>query len=1175
MMRCVLYNKRIIQHVFITIIPMSTKRFFRLFFISAFLSLVLPLSVLAQSGVPADNGTYVPPSIDFGEGVNSGQVKNTENAEPVFTVVATTEVQNALFEKQEGNVFIIGFDLKNEKGVQPEVQYAVHVFEEAKETGFTPRVLVDSKVYDETLTLVEGTPVHKSIEYTPPAFLKGNYDVSVFAFNAQSGLILGQTRVGIITFLGTGEKLQIDECAISSQEGQPVSGAASVLSGAPLTVTCAVSNTTENSISAVPVLETHKQSPFGDMAGKEKLVETTFTPGANTISLDFAAQSTAGVYNAILSFVKDDTDVSNEISLTYGIDGTIGIIKNATLDKIAYVKGDTANIFLFWTMIEESTKDDGVWVSRIQTKITNNKGKACGEPIEQTFEKGERTATIEMPIARDCTEPVVTVTLSDASGTVLDEATFHVNTGVPEERDYTILLMLLAVAILLGLLWYWKVRGNGTQTPQKTMMASVIFFAVLFGGFVQSADAATLTWQIWGGFDPNKWQEADLTISLNKSSYSTGETIFVPWTLNSYGTCCGKLILNESPFLNLQTKFIGIVNGQEAVGQIRTDAALSLSPISNTATFTAPGSAGSYNGEVRGTFIIDTGEEGTNGDPYGCLECWYAYRNLYIPYTVTAPVVPPTVWLTANPNPVDYNTTSNFNWGSSNATSCRYTTDGGANWTIVAVSGNIPNGGPFTSATTVTLECSGSGGTAQTSVIITIKPPQVVLTASPSSVAPGGSSTLNWYPTASALGLTSCNASGGTFTGLKGTSGSESTGALSATTLYSINCTGPAGSASASATVTVVVPPPVPTVTLTADNTTVAYNTATTLRWTSTSATSCTASNGWSGSKAIPSGNQSTGNLTTGRTYTLTCTNATGSAVASVTVNVGAAPPAPTVTLTATPASVAYGTASTLTWSSTDASSCTGTNFSTGGATNNTTGVSTGNLTTTTTYSITCSGTTSPPATTSATVTVGAAPPPLPTVTLSAAPNPINYNTASTLTWSSTNADSCTASGAWTGSKMVSGSLSTGNLTASQTYTLTCTNVTGSANRSVTVTVNAPTPDFSLSKSNDIEVTIVGGVPSVSSKSTVTVDAVGSFANAIDLSVVSIAPAVPGIGYTFSRDPLNAGDYTTGSLFSVTVPGTTASGTSIITIQGIGGGLTRTVNIILKILGKDPEFENF
>jgi hypothetical protein len=59
------------------------------------------------------------------------------------------------------------------------------------------------------------------------------------------------------------------------------------------------------------------------------------------------------------------------------------------------------------------------------------------------------------------------------------------------------------------------------------------------------------------------------------------------------------------------------------------------------------------------------------------------------------------------------------------------------------------------------------------------------------------------------------------------------------------------------------------------------------------------------------------------------------------------------------------------------------------------------------------------------------------------------------LTWVSTNATACTASGGWTGSLATSGTKSTGALSASTTYTLSCTGAGGSATQSATVTVTA------------------------------------------------------------------------------------------------------------------------
>ena len=82
-------------------------------------------------------------------------------------------------------------------------------------------------------------------------------------------------------------------------------------------------------------------------------------------------------------------------------------------------------------------------------------------------------------------------------------------------------------------------------------------------------------------------------------------------------------------------------------------------------------------------------------------------------------------------------------------------------------------------------------------------------------------------------------------------------------------------------------------------------------------------------------------------------------------------------------------------------------------------------------------------------------PTPTPSVTLTANPTSVVSGASITLTWSSQNVSSCTASVGWVGSRATSGQQSQGALTANQTYTLTCTGTNGSATRSVNVTVQA------------------------------------------------------------------------------------------------------------------------
>jgi hypothetical protein len=79
--------------------------------------------------------------------------------------------------------------------------------------------------------------------------------------------------------------------------------------------------------------------------------------------------------------------------------------------------------------------------------------------------------------------------------------------------------------------------------------------------------------------------------------------------------------------------------------------------------------------------------------------------------------------------------------------------------------------------------------------------------------------------------------------------------------------------------------------------------------------------------------------------------------------------------------------------------------------------------------------------------------PPAPIVTFSASPNPVAASgDTSTLTWSSSFATSCTATGAWTGTQPTSGTFTTAGITTAQTFNLTCTGAGGTSPlQSVTV----------------------------------------------------------------------------------------------------------------------------
>jgi hypothetical protein len=246
--------------------------------------------------------------------------------------------------------------------------------------------------------------------------------------------------------------------------------------------------------------------------------------------------------------------------------------------------------------------------------------------------------------------------------------------------------------------------------------------------------------------------------------------------------------------------------------------------------------------------------------------------------------------------------------------------------------------------------------------------PTASLTANPASITSGQSSTLSW---------SSANAA--TCTGTGFSTGNAISGlvvvAPTTTTTYSVACTN--GSASATANATVTVPGAAPTATISANPTSITSGQPSTLTWSSTNATSCTGT-GFSTGNAL-SGSVSVTPATT-TSYFVTCTN--GSASASMNATVTVTGTAPTASLTANPTSISSGQSSTLTWSSTNSISCTGSGFSTGNAISGSVSVS---PTITTGYSVSCTdGSTI--ATANATVSLGGSS----GVSMDVAPGPFN-----------------------------------------------------------------------------------------------------------------------------------------------------------------------------------------
>jgi hypothetical protein len=262
----------------------------------------------------------------------------------------------------------------------------------------------------------------------------------------------------------------------------------------------------------------------------------------------------------------------------------------------------------------------------------------------------------------------------------------------------------------------------------------------------------------------------------------------------------------------------------------------------------------------------------------------------------------------------------------------------------------------------------------------------------------------------------------------------------------------------------------IPTLTLSVPS--IALGSSATLAWTSVYATGCTASGtgsglsaNWSGAQAASGSVVLTPTAAGTQTYKLACTNAfgtTASASASLPVYSGTVPATPTLTLGS--ASVEVGTSTTLAWSSSGATSCTASGAWTGTLAASGSETVTPTYVGAQTYTLTCSNGGGQTATVSATLnaTAQTVKPAAPTLTLGSSSIPAD--TTTTIAWSDSNANSCTAGGStnaiasgWTGVLGATGQNTVTPITLGTfTYTLYCTNAAGiSPTTTVNLTVTA------------------------------------------------------------------------------------------------------------------------
>jgi len=450
--------------------------------------------------------------------------------------VATVNLYNAKLESQDQNKLQISFDISNREGIQPGVKYAVQLVQRTDKI----QNLIDTKVYDEVVSLGANETIHKNITYLAPEFLSGKYMVNIEARNSQA-LPLGMISVGEFTFAGNNQYIGIDSssCYLTiDKDIKPtkynLTQGVDIAQDETLQAHCNVINNFKNKITITPVFATYARSIFGKIISSEKQTPVDLNSNQKmNITLAIPKTTEPQAYDAILTLQDAQGKIiSSPIDFHYVLHGASATIQNIRLDKDVYQVGDQAKLSFYWSGSADSFPNSrlgktDIGQTSVNIEMKDDQGNACTDSFIAQIQEGS-TQDFTLAVNKDCRNPQILVSLADSNGNVLAKDNFNVTTKDLSEKKgivqdvvnnqnsaktsliFRIIIILIAILVFATIIWLIIKKGR-----QEGKL--FIFIFLLLGGMLVANGEARADTVYVGNYQ--------FTIQMDKQTYSPGEVM--------------------------------------------------------------------------------------------------------------------------------------------------------------------------------------------------------------------------------------------------------------------------------------------------------------------------------------------------------------------------------------------------------------------------------------------------------------------------------------------------------------------------------------------------------------------------------------------------------------------------------------------------------------------------
>lgn len=444
----------------------STKKLSAVFVASLFL--LIPASAFA------DTSTTTPPA----------------TTQANVQLIADVNLQDCTYTQSPSanQLITISCAITNKLGNQGDIRYGVQLLKRDTST----QEVMDTKVYSQVLSLRENQTIQQQIEYIPPSYLQGEYELWG-VLETSDGMPLSSNFLGKVTLKATTPsyfEIKSDTCSlrVTDEVGTTtyaIQQGVDIDPNETIEGTCVVAAHTEGDTTAIPSFVTYRRSVFGDVVSDTKDIQKTFSFKKNetkVISFILPKASAPQSYDAVLSLASPDGKIiSNDVAIHYVLRGPSATIQNVLLDKNYYTTGDTAKVSVFWTgsadsfmgARKQSTLDTAKsLVISIEDGSNNSCAKETAFAVPVSEKDRNALTSYPLPITRLCVNPQVTIKITDAAGAILGQKTTAFESGpVPENIAqggsgsvnyivWSLLALLVVIAIISGAALVIRNRRN-------------------------------------------------------------------------------------------------------------------------------------------------------------------------------------------------------------------------------------------------------------------------------------------------------------------------------------------------------------------------------------------------------------------------------------------------------------------------------------------------------------------------------------------------------------------------------------------------------------------------------------------------------------------------------------------------------------------------------------------